>query len=234
MSGRKPPSACTRRDAYQEVTYRESLRTLGLFGPVALEDIHQAYRARAKMYHPDRLARNGNAEEATRRIQKLNAAHEYVVRHYPAFEKGSGRGRRRAAARRGDNAAAADPWLEFLLAPVTILYSLALLVAALPAIMFVAPFQALARHIGGESGVVARWVRAVRERWLAVGPHLAVLGAFLALERWQMGATWTRWWLGISLLVMVSAELASRMTGESNPLRTHRAVDRLHAFVRGY
>lgn len=234
MNGRKPRTASPRRDAYDEVTYRESLRTLGIFGPVALEDVQHAYRARAKMYHPDRLASNGNAAEATRRIQKLNVAHEYILRHYATFEKGPGRAWRRASARRGDNPAPTEPWLEFLLAPVTILYSLALLVAGLPAMVFAAPFQALARRVGGEDGAVTRWVGAVREGWLAVGPHLAVLGAFLALERWQLGAPWTRWWLGISLLVMVSADLASRMTGESNPVRNQRAVDRLHAFVRGY
>lgn len=202
-----------RREAYDEVAYRDALRTLGLFAPVAIDDIQHAYRSRAKRMHPDRFsgngAGNGEAEQATLRIQKLNLAHEYVVRHFRAFDKVQ-----RRAWRRGD--APPRVWQEILLAPVTLVYSMALLAAALP-------------------GAVLRLLRLNRvwRAWLALGPHLVIVAAFIALESWRLGPPWIRWWIGIALLVMLAADLASRVTRESNPLRGHRAFGRLQALVSG-
>ncbi|CAN5268793.1 hypothetical protein BH18GEM1_BH18GEM1_04610 [soil metagenome] len=228
MSQRKPLPG-VRRDAYQDVAYREALRALGLFAPVELDDIHRAYRSNAKRHHPDRFAGNGDAAEATRRIQKLNAAHEYAILHYRAFDKVQ---RRHRADGLAADAYAASLWEELLLAPVTLLYSLALLAAAVAGAAL-SPLLALFRRAAGEDSNGARALKAAWDAWLVLGPHVMMLAAFLALEVWGVGPPWVRWWLGISFLVMVSADLASRMTDESNPLRGHRVVSRLHARLGG-
>ena len=67
-------------EGYDEVRYRESLRTLGLFAPVTKDDIQKAYRSRAKEYHPDQFIDNGEKVKATERIQEINAAHEYALK----------------------------------------------------------------------------------------------------------------------------------------------------------
>ena len=120
-------------------------------------------------------------------------------------------------------------WAEILLLPVTAVYSLALLVAAGPA-------AALAGAAGARGALMTRrqrWAVGLREKWLQAGPHLVVVAAFAALEAGGVGPPAVRWWLGLSLLVMLASDLASRATGERNPLRQHRAMERLQAFVRG-
>ena len=210
---------------YDELVYRESLRVLGLFAPVTLEEIQNASRRRAKTHHPDRAAANGNAEEATRLMERINLAHGYVVRHFPTFDRARNRPLRRAMA--GEPPVRA--WQEILLLPITAVYSLALLAAAGPA-------AALAGAWGPPGVLMSRsqrWAVWAREKWLVIGPHLLVLGAFLALEAWGLGPELLRWWLGLALLVMLASDVASRATGERNPLRQHRAMEFLQAFVRG-
>lgn len=231
MTERRPRVA-GRNHAYDEVTYRESLRALGLFAPVALDDIHRAYRSRAKLVHPDRFAANGDLEEATRRLQALNAAHEYVLHHYPVFDRSQGRAWRRGT-RPGDEEATAAPWQEWLLLPVTLLYGIATLIVA-------APIMIAAVMVG--RNLRARWhetrlagaIAPLWEGWLVVGPHLLVLAGFLFADRISLEVPRVKLWLGASLLIMLSADLASRVTRDSNVLRMHRAIHRLHALVRGY
>lgn len=231
MTERRPRVA-GRDQAYDEVTYRESLRALGLFAPVGLDDIQRAYRSRAKLVHPDRFAANGNLEEATRRLQALNAAHEYVLHHYPVFDRSQGRAWRRGT-RPGDEEATAAPWQEWLLLPVTLLYGIATLIVAAP-VMIVAVMVGRNLRARWHETRLAGTIAPLWEGWLVVGPHLLILAAFLSIDRIGVEFPRAKLWLGGSLLVMVSADVASRVTRDSNVLRMHRAIHRLHAFVRGY
>jgi hypothetical protein len=209
---------------YDEVVYRESLRVLGLFAPVTLDDINSAYRRRAKLHHPDRAVANGNAEDATRQMERINLAHGYVVQHFSTFDRARNRQLRRAMA-----GAPVRAWQELILLPITAVYSLALLAAAGPA-------AALAGASGQPGGLMTRrqrWALIAREKWLQIGPHLLVLAAFVGLETWGLGPGLLRWWLGLALLVMAASDVASRATGERNPLRQHRAMERLRGFVGG-
>ncbi|MGH7562948.1 MAG: J domain-containing protein [Gemmatimonadota bacterium] len=210
---------------YDELAYRESLRALGLFAPVTLEEIQTAYRRRAKIHHPDRAAANGNADEATLQMERINLAHGYVVQHFQVFDRARNRPLRRAMA--------GEPqvrvWQEILLLPITAVYSLALLAAAGPA-------AALAGASGTPGALMNRRQRMAlwaKEKWLLIAPHLLVLGGFVALEVWGVGPGLLRWWLGLALLIMLASDVASRATGERNPLRQHRAMERLQSFVRG-
>ncbi|MGH7549947.1 MAG: J domain-containing protein [Gemmatimonadota bacterium] len=210
---------------YDELVYRESLRALGLFAPVTLEEIQIAYRRRAKTYHPDRAAANGNADEATGQMERINLAHGYVVQHFQTFDRARNRSLRRAMA--GEPPVRA--WQEILLLPITAVYSLALLAAAGPAAL-------LAGASGAPGALMTRPQRLAlwaKEKWLLIGPHLLVMGSFVTLEVWGLGPGLLRWWLGLALLVMLASDIASRATGERNPLRQHRAMERLQAFVRG-
>lgn len=209
---------------YDEVVYRESLRALGLFAPVTLEEIQVAYRRRAKIHHPDRAAANGNVVEATRQMERINLAHRYVLQHFPVFDRARNRPLRRAMAGQPPVRA----WQEILLLPITTVYFLAVLAAAGPA-------AALAGASGPPGALMSRRQRMalrMKEAWLVIAPHLLILGAFVALEVWGLGPGLLRWWLGLSLLVMLASDVASRATGERNPLRQHRAMERLQAFVR--
>ena len=215
----------TSASQYDEIRFREALRDLGLFAPVTLEEIQGAYRRRAKTYHPDRVAVNGNAADATRQMERINLAHGYVVEHYERFDRTRNRALRRAMA----GEAPVRAWQEVLLLPVTAVYSLALLVAAGPAAVLTGAAGARGALMNRRQRV-AVWLR---EKWLQVGPHFVVVGAFAALETWGVGPPALRWWLGLSLLVMLASDVASRATGERNPLRQHRTMERLQAFVRG-
>ena len=209
---------------YDEIVYREALRVLGRFAPVTLEEIQAAYRRRAKVHHPDRAAANGNAAEATRQMERINIAHGYVVQHFPVFDRSRNRPLRRAMARQPQVRA----WQEILLLPVMAVYLLALLAAAGPA-------AALAGASGPPGALMTRRQRMAlwaKEKWLLIAPHMLVLAGFVALEGWALGPALLRWWLGLSLLVMLASDVASRATGERNPLRQHRAMERLQAFVR--
>lgn len=222
---KQPQSRPAPASEYDEVRFRESLRVLGLFAPVTMEEIQTAYRRRAKIYHPDRVALNADAGDATRQMERINLAHGYVVQHYETFDRTRNRALRRAMAGQPP----VRPWMEILLLPVTAVYSLALLVAAGPA-------AALAGAAGARGSLMNRRQRAamwLREKWLQAGPHFVVVAAFAALETWGVGPPALRWWLGLSLLVMLASDVASRATGERNPLRQHRAMERLQAFVRG-
>lgn len=209
---------------YDEVVYREALRVLGLFAPVTLEEIQAAYRRRAKLHHPDRAAANGNAADATRQMERINIAHGYVVQHFPVFDRSRNRPLRRAMAARPPVRA----WQEIVLLPIMAVYLLALLAAAGPA-------AALAGASGPPGALMTRRQRMAlwaREKWLLIAPHVLVLAGFVALEMWGLGPSLLRWWLGLSLLVMLASDVASRATGERNPLRQHRAMERLQVFVR--
>jgi len=222
---KQPQSRPAPASEYDEVRFREALRVLGLFAPVSMEEIQSAYRRRAKTYHPDRVAMHGDAAGATRQMERINLAHAYVVEHYQTFDRSRNRALRRAIA--GEPPVRA--WQEILLLPITAVYSLALLVAAGPA-------AALAGAAGTRGALMTRrqrWVVWLREKWLQAGPHFVVVAAFAALETWGVGPPAVRWWLGLSLLVMLASDVASRATGERNPLRQHRTMERLQAFVRG-
>jgi hypothetical protein len=222
---KQPQSRPAPASEYDEVRFREALRALGLFAPVTMGEIQTAYRQRAKTYHPDRFALHGDAADATRQMERINLAHGYVVEHYETFDRSRNRALRRAMAGQPPVRA----WQEILLLPVTAVYSLALLVAAGPA----AVLTGAAGAPGALMNRRQRWAVRLREKWLQAGPHLVVVAAFAALETWGVGPPAVRWWLGLSLLVMLASDVASRATGERNPLRQHRTMERLQAFVRG-
>lgn len=222
---KQPQSRPASASEYDEIRFREALRVLGLFAPVTMEEIQAAYRRRAKTCHPDRVALHGDAADATSQMERINLAHAYVAEHFDRFDRSRNRALRRAMA--GEPPVRA--WQEVLLLPVTAVYSLALLVAAGPA-------AALTGAAGARGALMTprqRWAVWLREKWLLAGPHLVVMAAFAALETWGVGPPALRWWLGLSLLVMLASDVASGATGERNPLRQHRTMERLQAFVRG-
>lgn len=242
MSERKP-RVSDRRGEYDEVTYREALRSLGLFAPVLLDDIHRAYRSRAKQIHPDRFAANGGYDEATHRIQKLNAAHEYVIHFYATFEKSQGRIARHHMP--PGQAGPMNPLFEVLLFPIAAVYSLTTVLAAVPAALldrfsFEDEEDEEDRSAEGEAADTdtsdaaqdQQDMTPSREGWLVVGPHVMALVLFMLVEGSGIAPPLFKWWVGLSLLIMLSTDIASRVTGEDNPLRDHRAFGRVEAFVR--
>lgn len=214
------------RERYDEVRYRDSLRALGLFPPIALEDIHRAYKWRARKVHPDRFTDADEKAEATRRIQRINQARDYAVAHFRGFAlyqaKAYGRanGNGRAAARRRESL---PTWA---LLPVTAVHAMAMLVAA-------APFLAAGRLAGRErlGRLRGRWGRSgvfAWRAWLAFGPHVVTAAALLVADGLVLEA-----WLGGSLLVMVAGDVATGVTGDENTLREHPAVHRAQSIVDG-
>jgi hypothetical protein len=242
MSERKP-RVSDRRGEYDEVMYREALRSLGLFAPVLLDDIHRAYRSRAKQIHPDRFAANGGYDEATHRIQKLNAAHEYVIHFYATFEKSQGRIARHHMP--PGQAGPMNPLFEVILFPVAAVYSLTTVLAAVPAALLDrfsfedeedeedGPAEEKAADVDtGDAAQGQQDMTPSREGWLVVGPHVMALVLFMLVEGSGIAPPLFKWWVGLSLLIMLSTDIASRVTGEDNPLRDHRAFGRVEAFVR--
>jgi hypothetical protein len=74
-----------------------------------------------------------------------------------------------------------------------------------------------------------RWFRPLTlawRAWLFVGPHVATLAMFAVVEEPAVKV-----WFGVSLLVMLSADVATLMTGATNSLRSQRAILRLHQLV---
>jgi hypothetical protein len=237
MSERKP-RVSDRRGEYDEVTYREALRSLGLFAPVMLDDIH-----RAKQIHPDRFAANGGYDEATHRIQKLNAAHEYVIHFYAKFEKSQGRIARHHMP--PGQAGPMNPLFEVVLFPIAAVYSLTTVLAAVPAALLERfsfdeedePAEENATDVNTsdvENDVADQQQDTTpsREGWLVIGPHVMALVLFMLVEGSGIAPPLFNWWIGLSLLIMLSTDIASRVTGEDNPLRDHRAFGRVDAFVR--
>jgi hypothetical protein len=220
MSRPTPPQ---RRDGYDEMAYRHALQRLGLFPPIELDDIHKAYRLRAKLVHPDRFAMDEEARiSATGRIQELNAARDYAMRHYRWFDadqiRAYGRGN-------GDEGARETTWREWVALPVTAVYALAMVLVA-------APFMAVASWLGAGRREHMRSKRSFRpmmlawRAWLFIGPHIATLAMFAIVEEPAVKV-----WFGVSLLVMLSADAATLMTGATNSLRSQRAILRLHQMV---
>ncbi len=217
------PSPPQRRDGYDEIAYRQSLQRLGLFPPIELDDIHRAYRLRAKLIHPDRFAMDEKAcVSATGRIQELNAARDYATRHYRWFDADQIRAYGR---RNGSGEAGETTWREWVALPVTAVYALAMVLVA-------APFLALASWAGEarrERWRSAPWSRLAVQlwrAWLLLGPHVATIAMFAVVEEPAV-----KIWFGVSLLVMLSADLATLLTGATNSLRSQRAILRLHQLV---
>jgi hypothetical protein len=205
------------------MAYRNALQRLGLFPPIELDDIHRAYRLRAKLIHPDRFARDEEARvSATGRIQELNAARDYAMRHYRWFDADQIRAYGR---RNGDEEGSETTWREWVALPVTAVYALAMVLVA-------APFMAGASWLGAvrrDRVRSARWFRAMQllwRAWLFVGPHVATLAMFAIVEEPAVKV-----WFGVSLLIMLSADVATLLTGATNSLRSQRAILRLHQLV---
>lgn len=215
------PSALKRHDGYEEMAYRDALQRLGLLPPVDLDDIHRAYRARAKLFHPDRFAMDEEARRsATGRIQELNAAREYATRHYRWFDADQARYRRRRNEEDQETT-----WREWLALPITAVYALAMVLVAAPFLAFVSWAGEARRERWRES----RWFRpavVLWRGWLFVGPHIATV-AMCAIVKDPT----VKVWFGVSLLVMLSADAATVMTGATNSLRSQRAILRLHELV---
>jgi len=216
------PTLARSRDGYDEMAYRHALQRLGLFPPIHLDDIHRAYRRRAMLTHPDRFASDEQARRnATGRIQELNAARDYAMRNFRRFDADQVR----AYGRRGEDEVRETSWREWVALPVTAVYALAMVFAA-------APFLALASAIGParrERWKASTWARpAVLAwgAWLFTGPHLATMGMFALVQEPAVKV-----WFGVSLLVMLSADLATLLTGATNSLRSQRAILRLHQLV---
>ena len=182
-----------------------------------------AYRLRAKLVHPDRFAMDEEARRsATGRIQELNAARDYAMRHYRWFDADQIRAYGR---KNGDEGARETTWREWVALPVTAVYALAMVLVA-------APFMAVASWLGAGRREHMRSKRSFRpmmlawRAWLFVGPHVATLAMFAIVEEPAVKV-----WFGVSLLVMLSADAATLMTGATNSLRSQRAILRLHHLV---
>lgn len=217
------PSPPQRRNGYDEMEYRQALQRLGLYPPIELDDIHRAYRLRAKLIHPDRFAMDEDARRsATGRIQELNAARDYAKRYYRWFDADQIRAYGR---KNGNEDGSETSWREWVALPITAVYALAMLLVA-------APFLAVASSLGEARRERWRSSRLFRpalllwRAWLFVGPHLATVAMFAVVEEPAVKV-----WFGVSLLVMLSADMATLLTGATNSLRSQRAILRLHQLV---
>ena len=217
------PTAPQRRDGYDEMAYRHALQRLGLFPPIELDDIHRAYRLRAKLIHPDRFAMDEDARRsATGRIQELNAARDYAMRHYRWFDADQIRAYGR---RNGDGEGSETTWREWVALPVTAVYALAMVLVAAPVLAMMSWLGEARRERWRSS----RWSRpafVLWRAWLFVGPHVATVAMFAVVEEPAVKV-----WFGVSLLVMLSADVATLMTGATNSLRSQRAILRLDQLV---
>ena len=220
MSSR--PALHQRRDGYDEMAYRHALQRLGLFPPIEQDDIHRAYRLRAKLIHPDRFVNDEEARsKATGRIQELNAAKDYAMRNFRWFDADQMQAQRRG----GEDEGRETSWREWIALPVTAVYALAMVFAA-------APFLALVSTIGParrQRWSASSWSRPTQlawRSWLFLGPHIATAAMFAIVQEPAV-----KLWFGVSLLVMLSADVATLMTGATNSLRSQRAILRLHQLV---
>lgn len=213
MTGR--PLPIDRSERFDAVRYRESLKTLGLFPPVARQDIKRAYRWRAGRCHPDRFRDETEQEEATVRVQEINAARDYALRHYRGFavwqeriyrNGGDGDGSRRF------------PWSEVCLLPVTAVYGLATLLAGV-AVALLGKVTGLSRRGRGTRSELGRLARVVSLLWLGLAPHGAVIALLPVVDDPLLEA-----WIGGTFLVMFATDVASVVTADPNPLRRHRAL----------
>lgn len=216
------PFLPNRYGRYDERRFRDSLRTLGLFPPVEVEDVKRAYKIRARRIHPDRYPTPQERDEATRKIQEINAARDYVLRHFRGFDLVQ-KTRYRANGRSGKSAGG-NRWSELALLPVTVLYAAATLAVAAPFLAVAAVAGSARRRAwrarSGRAGLVAWQV------WIGLAPHAVVAAVFLA-----PGPGLFRAWAGLSALVMVSADVATLLTGDDNELRRHRPVARARSLA---
>lgn len=210
------------RDRYDELSYRESLQRLGLSAPVTVEEIRRAWKARARRLHPDRYV--DDPEEAVRvtaKIQDVTAARDYALRHFRAFDLIQ---QRRARARRTGPRPENGGWREWAMLPVTFLYALATLAAALPFLPARAALRSeRRRRFAARPGLVLLW-----RLWLVVAPHALLVALLLAAPPPALKA-----WLAVAVLVMVSADVATLVTGDANELRRHGAVRRARTLAEG-
>jgi len=202
VSGGRLPAP---RESFEEAAYLAALQTLGLTPPVDKDAIQQAYRERAKRFHPDRFQSDAEKAEATRRITEINVAHQYALQHWHGYQLVRRWEDAKPPARMAD-----APWHEWLLLPVTAVYALTTIAVA-------APVVALARLVGTERR--GRWRESrvggmVWRLWLVVVPHGATLALFASVDELAVRA-----WFGLSFLVMVSADVATLVTGDTHGLR---------------
>ena len=195
------------RERYDEYAYLAALQTLGLVSTADCVTIHRAYRARAKDVHPDRFQDEEEKSRATESIKEINAAHAYAIKHWRGYQLSEQWGRTKSARQAK---AEATTWREWVFLPVTAVYALTTIAAA-------APILALTRLAGQARR--ARWRQGqglglVWRLWLLVGPHAATVGLFVTAEEVAIRALF-----GLSLLVMLSADIATLVTGDTHTLR---------------
>ncbi len=201
MSGENLPVP---HDPFDEATYRNALQTLGLPSNADRDAIQQAYRDKAKRFHPDRFQDETQRAEATRRTQEVNVAYNYASQHW----KGHQLARRwggDSPARLGD-----APWHEYLLVPVMAVYALATFAVAAPFLLMgrIAGARARARMLeNGAAGFAWRV-------WVLAAPHVVTIALFASVQELAIRAL-----LGASCLVMVSADVATLATGDPHTLR---------------
>jgi len=201
-------------ERFDEVAYRDALLRLGLAPPVDLDQVHRAYRRTARRDHPDLAPEGPEREEATRRIQRINTARDYVVRHHAGY-----------VARSRARDASADR-VSWWLLPVAAVHAMASVVALGPVL--------LASRVIGARGR-ARWRGSRLSRpaarawhaWRTIGPHVAALGLFFVADGLVV-----RGWFGGSFLLLASADLVSYVTGEKNEIRGRAAVARIQGLLR--
>ncbi len=226
MNLRRSTAAERRRETtYDVVQYREALRVLGLFPPIAREDIQRAYRFRARQLHPDRFPEADQKDDATRRITRLNLARDYALRHYAGFDVYQERTFRERNGRHDGRDVAS--WQEWTLLPVTAVYAMAMVLAAMPILLI----ERLLDEERGERWREGRLTGAgafAWRAWLVLGPHVVTAALFFLA-----GGLAFRLWFGVSFLVMASADMATLLTGATNTLRQHRTVTRLETLLRG-
>ena len=198
--------AVQKRERYDEYAYRAALQTLGLVSSADRETIHRAYRARAKKVHPDRFQDEEEKSKATESIKEINAAHAYAIHHWRGHQLAEQWGRTTAPAA----VAETTSWQEWVFLPVTAVYTLTTIIVG-------APILALGRLVGPVRR--NRWrdghgLGFVWRLWLLVGPHGATLALFATAEELAVRA-----WFGVSFLVMLSADIATLVTGDAHALR---------------
>lgn len=196
--------------SYTDVEFVEASARLGLTPPVSKEQVLAAYRRQVKRYHPDRFATPAEKGVATRQLQKINAAREYVLLHFARYEarqpvQPPPRVRTPVAADDGRPEIHAwdilerGTWTDILFTPITTVHMIAVGLSFMVALPFLRATRGVQQHK----------VDQILSLWFLIGPHLATLALFLGAE----SGGWVKTWFGLAFITMLVAEVIAQVRG---------------------
>lgn len=191
--------------------YREGMAILGLPAHADEDAIRDAYREKAKKWHPDMYSTPAEKGVATKRIKRLNNARDYVLQHREAFNRhqpsvSQSEFESEASRDYGCDQNEYIRWLDvfpdhdvvdFLLIPIWIVWHFCFAIAVIP-LLAIYKFD---WDEWSERGRVAKL-------WMRVGPYWVLL-VFPFLAENTAGEIW--FWSAAA--IVLGAELIAHLTG---------------------